>query len=477
MNPKLEQALTLAELGRPEAGCELATEVVAANPNDVRALYVLASLSLLCAENQCAFDCATSALAIAPEGDALWTIRARAAYNLSSGADPGSPDRVEWYRIAVSAARRAVELDPAKPENLVVYGFLLSPIDRAVGLAALDRALELDPENLEAFQLRSTIYRVAGEPDRAEESLREVLRLDPANAKAVHKLAGVARERGDLDEAAARLRQAGQLDPAGADEVRRELGWVLAEQRRLSEAASEPPPIEPARPHRVSPNILVDDPELLAELRRCDADRWRSIEPADVEQATARLAELRQEQPENADILYESALADWLCGRRRAAINRLRKVARLDPARMGQVEAHIATLEAEDERAIEARAARREKQTRQQHERQLENDVEHAAEQAIARRERRERAKVRRGLGSSASGVDLAAAVRVRRKIRWLVLIPALLLARLALYACASHADDHRSVPSPTTGAPMYQPYEPPHLPEIPPSASSPRQG
>lgn len=468
---RLQQAVVLGHMGRYEAARDMVAELVAAQPDDPIALAALAQFSLSCDDPRRAFDSATASLALDAERAFPWRVRALAAFILCRAASQDMEERRELFEQAVASARRALSIEPENPANHTAFATVVLVTAPQEALAAIHRALELDPADPQAYRLRASVFtEVLPDRELAVEALHELLRLAPDDAGAIHQLGRFAVEDGDLETAATRLRQAGGLNPAGADVVRRDLDWVLAEQQRRSDA----PPVEqlpePLQPQRVSPTVQVSDPALLEELRQCDADRWRNTEPADIERALAELAALRQEQPENAYVLYESALADWLCGRRRAAINRLRKVARLDPTRAGQAEAHIATLEAEDEQAIEARAARREKQTRQQHERQLENDVEHAAEQAIARRERRERAKARRGLGSSASGVDLDAAVRVRRKIRWLVLIPALLLARLALYACASHADDHRSVPSPTTGAPIYQPYEPPRLPEIPPA-------
>lgn len=207
---------------------------------------------------------------------------------------------------------------------------------------------------------------------------------------------------------------------------------------------------------------MVLEPALVEELQGCNAKRWHNTAPADVDKAVAELAELRQTEPENADLLYESALADWLCGRRRSAITRLRKVSRLDPERAGQVDAHIATLEAEDQQAAEALAAQREMRARRE-ERTAETEVERAAEAAIARRQARERAKARRAQAGGSNRADLDAAVRVERpgaaeriKWHWLVVVPLIFLVKMSLHGCATDnrhqgTDRQRPVYTPTT--------------------------
>ncbi|GAA2476105.1 tetratricopeptide repeat protein [Nocardia seriolae] len=469
MSDKIVKARALRDLGRREGARELLAEALAADPDDADALAEMAVVCLQLGEFERALEFSESALRLVPEVSYAWRIRAHAAVRAADGAPDRSVERRELSITARTAARRALEINASEPSNHVTFALAYAEKDPTSALAAIDRALELDPESIDAFRMRAYIPRaLLPDNDRAAAALGEILRLDPENAGAIHDLGRIDAAQGDLETAAARMLRAGQLNPARGDEIRRDLAWVRAQQ-----ALQPRPRPERSRAQRNSPPVL--DQQVLEELRNCDAGRWHGTAAADIERAVAELAELRQAHPEDADILYESALADWLCGRRRAAITRLRKVSRLGPARAGQVEAHIATLEEQDQRAVETRAAQREEQAWRE-EREAESELERAAEQAIARRAARARAKARRG------GVDLDAAVRVERpaaaasfKRHWLIVVPAIFLVKLSLHGCASSSGDHQPsvyTPPPYTSATM-DPRVLQHLFETP--ASPPR--
>ncbi|MEV0462144.1 hypothetical protein AB0I30_03675 [Nocardia tengchongensis] len=463
---KLEQAALLAHLGRREAARDLAAAVVAAEPENSVALTTLAYMSLTCGDETRAFECATAALALDSAHGLAWIVRSSAALRLGFAASEDSAERRDRFQQALSAARRAQEVEPRNPESHMAFAKAICGTDPHAALAALHRVLELDPENVEVHRLRAGIFLEAL-PNRelAVEELHELLRLAPEDAQAMHLLGRIAAAAGDLDTAADRMRQAARSDPLKADLIRGDLERVLAEQRERAAAAAVPQSSGPAQPQGVPSPEGAGDPEVLADLRRCDAERWRSIERADVERAVARLAELRQANPDDIGILYESALADWLCGRWRTAITRLRRVARLDPERAAQVEAQIAAIEAAERQIIETRAAQREKKARRERQ-QAESDLELAAEQSIARRAARARV---RGSGSAkVNAAELDAAVRVRRPgpftrpQYWLVVFPLLILLRLMLHSCAadsSHSGSDRPVTTPP--APLYNPYTP----------------
>ncbi|MFF0611610.1 tetratricopeptide repeat protein [Nocardia tengchongensis] len=487
MNEKIEQARILQGLGRPEHARELLAEVLADEHGNVEALTAMADVCYWLDDYAKALEYSESALSHAPQDAFAGQVRAHAAYQLSVGAPRRSAERRKWLGVARTAARRALDIDATDPANHVTHAVVWARKDPQAALASIERALELDPEYIDAFHVRAFIFRVALlDEDRAAEALHEVLRLDPDNADAVHNLGRVDSARGDLDDAEARLREAGRLDPGRAGRIRRDLDRVRTRRALQSPPSSEQarahqetspsfgdkalterahgsgPAPEHSQPLRVSPPVVVHNGAVLVELRRCDADRWRSAESADIERAVAELAELRQARPEDADLVYESALADWLCGRRRAAITRLRKISRLDPERAGQADAHIATLEAEDQRAAEALAAQREVRARRE-EHKAETEVERAAEAAIARRQARERAKARQAQAGGSNRADLDAAVRVERpgaaarnRWHWLVVVPLIFLVKMSLHGCAtdnSHqgTDRQRSVYTPTT--------------------------
>jgi len=57
--------------------------------------------------------------------------------------------------------------------------------------AAVDKALELEPENGEAWALQGTLYVMRHEPQKAIAACRKALGLEPGNAE-LHALAGFA---------------------------------------------------------------------------------------------------------------------------------------------------------------------------------------------------------------------------------------------------------------------------------------------
>jgi TolB-like protein/Tfp pilus assembly protein PilF len=83
----------------------------------------------------------------------------------------------------------------------------------AAAQAAVDKALELEPDNGEAWSLAGTLQVMNQDADQAIEACREALRLEPGNAE-VHALAGFALNFvGDYEKASEHFQKALQLGP------------------------------------------------------------------------------------------------------------------------------------------------------------------------------------------------------------------------------------------------------------------------
>lgn len=119
---------------------------------------------------------------------------------------------------AEAAFRETVRRDPLhQPGAWNNLGLLLlgqQRVDEAAG--ALDRALALDPDLLEALVTRGGVALMRQRPSEATAFLERALAVDPAHAGALANLGVIAGQAGDLDEARRRFEQAARADPSDA---------------------------------------------------------------------------------------------------------------------------------------------------------------------------------------------------------------------------------------------------------------------
>ena len=144
---------------------------------------------------------------------------------LASGARPGSPPPDESLPAPVILAPKSLSVDSSRCDTMAtdhdaVYKrgvSLINPYiivqDRApaqrdhrtkdllVGIACLDRALELAPTNWAAFWLRGKAYQALGDHARSAESFRSAYRIRPANPDVGRELALEQMELGEFQDA------------------------------------------------------------------------------------------------------------------------------------------------------------------------------------------------------------------------------------------------------------------------------------
>lgn len=94
-------------------------------------------------------------------------------------------------RLAHEATARALALDPASAEATAVRGFVRVAFDwdAVGGLADLDRALALDPQQWRAHQLRAWALCLIGRPDDALDAARQCEGLNPQSPVAAGTIA------------------------------------------------------------------------------------------------------------------------------------------------------------------------------------------------------------------------------------------------------------------------------------------------
>ncbi|MGW4244970.1 tetratricopeptide repeat protein [Nocardia sp. NPDC004722] len=237
---KIAKARALIALRRYRDARELLAEVLAADPDNATALADMGKVALMLGDGERALEFTAAALRLAPESAYIWRVRVYAALRTTLGErDPAL--RRAATDLALEAARRAVELDPLASESFRVLAAAQRGDDPRAALASIDRAVEIDPENVVAHQMRADI--LGEDLDRREESeaaLRTVLRLDPENAAARFDLALLDLARGDREAAVRGLRGIGATDPRWGNTVRAQLR-LIALQDRLDALARRNP--------------------------------------------------------------------------------------------------------------------------------------------------------------------------------------------------------------------------------------------
>ncbi len=143
----------------------------------------------------------------------------------------------EWDRSgAERELRRAMELNPNDADAYQVYASHLSELGRLdEAMAAMKRARELDPLSLNISTNVGMFFYFAHQYDQAIEQYRKTIELDP-NFPRAHIWLGLAYERkGRYDEALAEFRKAATLDPNSTEAVAA-LGHAYAQLGQRGEA-------------------------------------------------------------------------------------------------------------------------------------------------------------------------------------------------------------------------------------------------
>ncbi|MHA6287523.1 tetratricopeptide repeat protein [Maricaulis sp. CAU 1757] len=179
----------------------------------------------------------------------------------------------DYLNFAMAAARRAEELEPDSAEALLWIGFLSAETgDIVAGYEAIDRALELAPDNADILDQAAQSYLFAGYD--ARELTRRSVALAPRVAMN-HNTRGwalaQARRPEDGREAEAAFARARELDPTLSYGYGNAL-VTLFEQQRFDEAEVL---LQAARQHAALPADLLDQFDtLVAAVRDPDHGLW-----------------------------------------------------------------------------------------------------------------------------------------------------------------------------------------------------------
>ncbi|MFF3568014.1 tetratricopeptide repeat protein [Nocardia jiangxiensis] len=220
----LERAKVLIELRRLSEAREQLAAVLAAEPDNAEAATYLAQAAYLDQRYREAADQSAAALRIQPRNQFAMRIHALALLNTG--------DAGRWQ--AQQVARQVVALGPEFAENHRILAIVLRECGHLPeALAAIDRAVELDPDEADIHVARGSILRRMGHCGNrfrqgpAAEAYHAALRLEPESAYAVHDLAIVELNGRRLRSALRGVLNAATMDPGLGNLVRTNIATVI----------------------------------------------------------------------------------------------------------------------------------------------------------------------------------------------------------------------------------------------------------
>src|ERR1043166_1237856 len=217
---------------------------------------------------------------------------------------------------ALEVFRRAAELAPASVWLQIEMGKTYGKVeDYAEYLNSMDRALALDPNNVQALALRGDALRLLERPKEALPSLDAALEIDPENAFVLGTKGQVLRALGQTADAVEVLRRAAERGP--------QLDWVLEE---LSAALYESDLYDEAL--ATLDNLLKLKPDSVV------AWRYKSATLMMKERYEESLEAIEQSlklDPENAWALGQKGFLLRRAGEAEAAVAALRRSAEISP--------------------------------------------------------------------------------------------------------------------------------------------------
>jgi tetratricopeptide (TPR) repeat protein len=259
---------------------------------------------------------------------------------------PGGDD--DRARKAIDAAIRLLRDDPEQLSiALVARGRLTE--DRDATLADFNRALELDPRNLDALRMRALLYLERGEGEKALEDFEKLLQLNP-NDLLIHQAAAQAlRGLQQYDKALEHLDQVILAEPRAAlayvlrAQILEEMGKVPEAIQSLSEAITVEPKNLGALLARARLYVIQDqfdlarqdvDQVLRLQPRLPQAILLRSLVSAAQEQFTQAIGDLLplvRRNPDNLELKMQLATYYEADRRLAAAIELYTEILQADP--------------------------------------------------------------------------------------------------------------------------------------------------
>ena len=200
---QIQEAETLLEMGLTDDAARLLERVLAAEPEDVRAMCLLSWVLLQRGDPEEALATADRAVATAPVLEWAQRMRGIALRAL------GEPER------ALEALRHAAGLDPEEWRPVrEMADLLLADLNRVEEAAAAAEQLDrIAPELPGNHELWARIDLDRGRPVESEEHCRKFLAEEPQHPRTLHVLSLALKEQGRREESLEALPQAFAADP------------------------------------------------------------------------------------------------------------------------------------------------------------------------------------------------------------------------------------------------------------------------
>lgn len=197
----IERAQLLLTQHRPDEARKLLTDYLAQYPEDFDAKLIYGYALLQSDESKDAYELSTELLSERP--DSIQAIV------LASEVDLGE----ERYERALSRGEHLIELAPYLPTGyqIIARSYLgQRNIDKS--RIFIDKALELDPEDIDALNFKIMIDGMDGKSD-TDDTLDTALRLDPNNPYSIANHGMQLLRKGNVRESLERFKEALALDP------------------------------------------------------------------------------------------------------------------------------------------------------------------------------------------------------------------------------------------------------------------------
>lgn len=227
ISQQLQAALAHHQAGRLREAEAIYRTILAEQPEDPNALYLLGVLALQAGQNEAAHDLLKKAIAVSPANADAHNMCGEACRAL------GQPDE------AIRSYQEALRLNPEFAGAINNLGNVYMELGRHEAAAAeYARAIALAPGFAMSHDNLGLAMKALGRPEEALPHFERALSIAPDYPGAHNNLGNTLREIGRTDEAIARYRRVIELDPRFA-EAHNNLGTALKDIGNLDEAAAE----------------------------------------------------------------------------------------------------------------------------------------------------------------------------------------------------------------------------------------------
>lgn len=251
---------------------------------------------------------------------------------------------------ASQALDSALAIRPDWEQAVVLKAQFQQEASPGAGVETLRAYLQTNPESREVRIVLGRMLVASREFSAAREQFEILLKRAPDDRDVVHAAGLLAMQQGDREAAEAHFRHLLTLGFADPDTIRMYLGQIAEEGKRYDDALNWYKAVAPGQQfigaHVRIAQVLAGRGKLVearqhlqAMAREASQDKLQYVlaeaqllrDANRAEDAFAVLDEALRSDPENTDLLYESALAAERLGRVEAMEGRLRKVIALKP--------------------------------------------------------------------------------------------------------------------------------------------------